>query len=149
MALRKKAGEILAEIGVPALDKVHNLFRSNVSTCTITNLADVMAIVKDERSWELLVEYLPTIATMPATLMPPSLPEKMVKFDKERGTREILRVVKNLLHDESDAENPFAGFSEYVYYIPLQEMNRNKLVAMAREQGYNDNDIAALNEKLD
>ncbi len=66
------------------------LFESNISTCTITNLADIMATVKDEKSWELLKRYLPEIAHMPMTTLPPSIPEKMIKFNEDKGIKEIL-----------------------------------------------------------
>ncbi len=49
-----------------------------------------MATVKDEKSWELLKRYLPEIAHMPMTTLPPSIPEKMIKFNEDKGIKEIL-----------------------------------------------------------
>ncbi|MGQ2984769.1 tetratricopeptide repeat protein [Flavobacterium sp.] len=150
--VEENAADILTGIGKPALEKVHLLFKSDVSTCTITNLAGIMAKLKDESSWELMAEYLPYIAQMPSTLIPPALPEKMVEFDRDRGVREILKVVKGLLSETAvpndDPLADLAGFSQYVYYMPLEKIDRKKVLAMARELKYTDTEIAKLTEKL-
>ncbi|TRW24356.1 hypothetical protein FMM05_11025 [Flavobacterium zepuense] len=149
--LEEEATAILSKIGKPALGKVHKMFQTNVSTCTITNLAEIMATVKDESSWELLTDYLPIIAQMPATLIPPAVPEKVVKFDAERGPKEILKVVKPLLTkvEPTGDNNPMMpNFGSYVYYAPLKDINHKKLLKMARELNYNDTEIAKLEEQL-
>lgn len=149
--LEDKATEILERIGKPGIEKVNLLFQSNVSTCTITNLADIMATVKDEKSWELLKEYLPHIANMPMTLIPPQVPAKMIKFDEDKGIREILAVVKKLLNQETDTKDPLAelnGFSMYVFYGPLAKVNKSKLKEIATELNYSKNELKLLQQKL-
>lgn len=149
--VEEKATEILEKIGKPSIEKVNSLFQSNVSTCTITNLSDIMAVVKDEKSWELLKSYLPYIATMPTTLLPPNVPEKMIQFDEEKGTIEILKVVKNLLSTELKRENDLDelnGFGQYVYYTPLKSINKNKLKKIAIELNYTDSEYKLLEEKI-
>ncbi len=149
--VEEKATEILEKIGKPSIEKVHLLFQSNVSTCTITNLSDIMATVKDDKSWEMFKEYLPKIANMPMTLTPPNLPEKMIKFDEDKGISEILKVVKNLLSSEAKSDDPMAelsGFGQYIYYLPLEKINRNKLKKIAMELNYTDKEFKTLEEKL-
>lgn len=149
--VEEKATEILTKNGLQALDKVHKLFLSDVSTCTITNLAEIMANLKDERSWEMLIDYLPRITSMPGTLIPPNVPEKVILFDEERGTREVLRVVKTILNnDEKESEDIMAslGLNTYVFYAPLKKIKKDKVLKMARELNYTDSDIAKLKEEL-
>lgn len=149
--VEEKATEILGKIGKPSIEKVNLLFQYDVSTCTITNLADIMAKVKDEKSWELLQIYLPQIANMPMTLIPPSVPEKMIKFDEERGIREILIVVKNLLNNDDKNNDPMAelsSFSQYVYYSPLEKVNKSKLRKIATELNYTKEELKKLENKI-
>lgn len=149
--VEEKATKILEKIGKPSIDKVHQLFQSNVSTCTITNLADIMATVKDEKSWELFKAYLPQIANLPMTLIPPSVPEKMMKFDEDRGIKEILIVVKGLLNKDVESNDPMAelsGFGQYVYYSPLKEVNKIKLEKIATELNYSKKEFKQLEEKI-
>jgi tetratricopeptide (TPR) repeat protein len=150
--VEEKATELLSKIGEPSIQKVNKLFQEDVSTCTITNLADVMATVKDESSWELMMAYLPYIATMPMTMIPPNLPEKMVKFDKKKGVREILLVVQPLLTKKKESDNPMAelsGFGQYVYYSPLKEIKRSKLLKTAKKLGYSEEELKLLEQKVD
>jgi len=149
--VEEKATEILSEIGKPAIEKVNLLFQEQVSTCTITNLAEVMATVKDERSWELMMLYLPSIATMPMTTIPPNLPEKMVKFDQKKGVKEILLVVKPLLTKKKD-DGPMAEFfsiGQFVYYSPLKDIKRSKLLKTAKKLGYSAEELTLLEKKID
>ncbi len=150
--VEEKAAATLKTIGKPGIEKVNKLFQTNVSTCTITNLADVMASVKDENSWILMKEYLPYIATMPMTLIPPSVPEKMILFNEERGIKEILTTVKPLLLQvEDNSNNPLgemAGFGQYVYYMPLGKVNKDKLKKIASDLHYTDQEFYLLQEKI-
>lgn len=147
------ATEILGEIGKPSIEKVHLLFQQDVSTCTITNLADVMATVKEESSWELLKTFLPYIANMPMTLIPPNVPQKMIDFDEKRGLIEILTVVQPLLEpkseDDSDGMAGLRGFGQYVYYMPLKDLKQSKVIKAAKKLGYSDQEIELLKKKLD
>lgn len=149
--VEEKATEILEKIGKPSIEKVNLLFQTDVSTCTITNLADIMATVKDEKSWELLKTYLPLIANMPMTLIPPSVPEKMIKFDEDNGVREILIVVKNLINNNDENDNPMAdlsGFGQYVYYSPLEKISKSKLKRIATELNYSNEEFKKLEDKI-
>lgn len=149
--IEEKAAEILTNIGKPAIEKVNQLFKSDVSTCTITNLADIMANIKDENSWILMKEYLPYIAIMPMTLIPPSLPEKMIQFNESKGIEEVLAAIKPLLNQEQDSTNPLAemgGFGNYVYYEPLKKINKEKLKKIASQLHYSDKEFAQLEEKI-
>ncbi|MCP2027260.1 tetratricopeptide (TPR) repeat protein [Flavobacterium sp. HSC-32F16] len=149
--VEEKATEILKNIGKPSIEKVNKLFQSNVSTCTITNLADVMAGVKDENSWELMKQYLSYIATMPMTLIPPNLPEKMIQFNEDRGITEILTTVKPLLTKQENNEDPLSqlgGFGQYVYYSPLGKVSNEKLKKIAAELKYSDKEFSLLKDKI-
>lgn len=149
--VEEKATEILVRIGKPAIGKVNKLFQLDISTCTITDLADIMATVKDEDSWELMKRYLPYIANMPMTLIPPSLPEKMIQFDEEKGIREILAVVKPLLNSDNKSDDPMeelSGFGQYVYYSPLKKISNTKLKKIANELNYSDKEFKLLEEKI-
>jgi tetratricopeptide (TPR) repeat protein len=149
--VEERATEILGIIGKPAIEKVNELFQFDVSTCTVTNLADVMAKVKDENSWELMKQYLPYIANMPMTLIPPSLPEKMIQFNEDEGIREILKVIKPLLVKKEDGNDPMAelaGFGQYVYYSPLKKINKKKLKKISKELNYSDEEFKLLEEKI-
>lgn len=149
--VEEKATEIITKIGKPAIEKVNQLFQSDVSTCTITNLADIMANVKDENSWVLMKEYLPYIATMPMTLIPPSLPEKMIQFNEDEGVKEVLIAVKPLLNESEDNNNSLnemGGFGKYVYYLPLGKVNKEKLKKIATELNYSDQEFKTLEGKI-
>jgi len=142
---------MLSNIGKSAIVKVNLLFQTDVSTCTITNLAEIMAIVKDDASWELMKQYLPNIANMPMTLIPPTLPEKMVKFDEDKGIKEILLVVKQLLSEDKKSDDPMAelnGFGQYVYYSPLENISKKKLKKIATELNYTDQEFELLEAKI-
>jgi tetratricopeptide (TPR) repeat protein len=149
--IEEKATEILSKIGKPAIEKVNKLFQTDVSTCTITNLADIMATVKDEKSWELMKQYLPSIANMPMTLIPPNLPEKMLQFDEDKGITEILKVVKPLLNKAIKNVDPMAelsSFGQYVYYSPLGKISKEKLKKIATELNYSDKEFEQLEIKI-
>ncbi len=153
--LEERATEILKEIGKPGIEKVNLMFQQNISTCTIASLGEVMAKVKDESSWQLMTEYLPEIANMPITMMPPNLPEKLILFDEERGLREILKVVKPLLVTKKESQgkqNPMdelKGFGQYVFYAPLKKIDKAKLKTVAKELNYTDEEFGLLEQKLD
>ena len=150
--LEDDASKMLATIGLPSIEKTHKLFRSNVSTCTITYLADIMAHTKDSASWNLLVSYLPTIANMPMTLMAPSVPEKLLLFDEQKGLVEILKVVKPLLSEsQENSSNPMAqlgSFNQFVYYYPLQKLKQKEVLLAAKNLNYTDLEIQKLKEKI-
>lgn len=142
--IEDRATEILANIGKPSIEKVNQLFQTDVSTCTISNLAEVMAIVKEESSWELMEKYLSNISNMPSTLIPPSIPEKMILFNEDRGITQILSVVKPLLSQDYDS----ASFGQYVYYYPLEKINKKKLRKIASQLSYSDKEFKLLEDKI-
>jgi tetratricopeptide (TPR) repeat protein len=145
--VEERATEILAQIGKPCLDKVHKLFQTDVSTCTITNLADIMATVKDTSSWHYLKEYLPYIAQMPFTLIPPDVPEMMIKFNEDEGIKEILAVVQPLLEQPKNGD-AFGGFGKNAYYAPLAKIDRAKIKTIAGNLNYTPEQLKRLEEEL-
>ncbi len=143
--LEEEAVRQLIAIGKPAIMKVNWLFSDNISTCTVSGLAEIMATVKDESSWMILAEYLPYMATMPMTIIPPDVPTQIIRFDPGRGTKEVLKVVKGLIEKEkNDEELPF---SAYTFYGALGNVKQNDLVKMARDVGYTNDEIAVLQSK--
>ncbi|MBL7936192.1 MAG: hypothetical protein JNM51_10350 [Bacteroidia bacterium] len=150
--LEDDASKLLAKIGLPSIEKTHKLFRSNISTCTITYLADIMAQIKDSTSWNLLVDFLPSIANMPMTLIPPSVPEKLILFNEQKGLIEILKVVKPLLSESQDnSSNPMAqlgSFNQFVYYYPLQKLKQKEVLLAAKKLNYTDSELEKLKRKI-
>lgn len=148
--LETEATKILQKIGKPALAKTHRLLFTDISTCTVSNLGEIMAAVKDESSWNIFVEYLPNIANMPSTLIPPNMPELIIKFDEERGLKEVLKITKGLLSQEKkQSDSPFAGLSsDYVFYLSLKELNTQKVIKAAKDLGYTEAEIALLKKEI-
>lgn len=147
--LEEEATEMLEKIGKPSLEKTHQLLQTNISTCTMTNLAQIMSVVKDESSWELLVNFLGYMTTMPSTLIPPNIPQKIIQFDEEKGTKEVLKVIKELLNQEdSDNSNPMFSFGNFIFYMPLQKMNAQKVMNYAKELGYTEEELKKLETKM-
>lgn len=144
--LEEEAARQLAKIGKPAIEKVHRLFTDNISTCTVSSLAEIMATVKDEKSWRVMADYLPYMATMPMTIIPPDVPTQIIRYDNRRGAKEVLRIVRTLLEKERNDEE--VTFSAYAFYGAIKEVKPRQLVKMAREIGYTDEEIAALESKL-
>lgn len=142
--LEDRATKILTEIGKPSIEKVNKLFQTNVSTCTISNLAEVMATVKEESSWELMKQYLYYIANMPMTIIPPSVPEKMILFNEERGITEILTAVKPLLNRETS----YLSSGLFVYYYPLKKISKKKLKKIATQLNYSNEEFELLEDKI-
>jgi tetratricopeptide (TPR) repeat protein len=142
--IEDRATEILVTIGKPSIEKVNQLFQTDVSTCTISNLAEVMAIVKEESSWELMKKYLSYIKNMPMTLIPPEIPEKMILFNEDRGVTEILTVIKPFLSQEDDS----SSFGQYVYYYPLKKINKKKLKTIATQLSYSDKEFKLLENSI-
>jgi hypothetical protein len=150
--LEDDASNMLSQIGLPSIEKTHKLFRSNISTCTITYLADVMAHVKDSASWELLVAFLPTIANMPMTLIAPSVPEKLLLFNERTGLVEILKVIKPLLSENpdnsADPMSQLGSFNQFVYYYPLKKLKQKEVLSVAKVLNYTDSELEKLKEKI-
>lgn len=149
--LEDDAANLLIKIGKPSLDKVHKLFNSRVSTCTVTNLAKVMATTKDESSWEVLTNYLPRIAKMPSTLIPPNVPKYIVLFNEEKGLREILKTVKPMLSEEmpDDAMAQLSFMNRHIYFNPLEKISFKKIETICKELGYNEKEIKELKKRLE
>ena len=148
--LEDDASKLLVKIGKRSLDKVHQLFNSKVSTCTVTNLAWIMATIKDESSWQVMADYLPNIANMPSTLIPPSVPKYLIQFDEERGLKEILKAVKPILSKEitDDTMGQLSFINRYVYFDPLEKISLKKLESTCNELGYTEKEIKDLKKAL-
>lgn len=145
--VEERATEILAQIGKPCLDKVHKLFQTDVSTCTITNLAEIMATVKDTSSWSYLKGYLPYIAQMPSTLIPPAVPAMAIKYNEDEGVEEILKVIQPLLEQPKNSE-VFGGFSMFAYYTPLAKIDWTKVKSIATRLQYTPEQLKKLEDEL-
>lgn len=153
--LEEKATQELIKFGKAALPKTILLLENeNVSTCTISNLADVLATVKDTSGWLPLVHYLPVMANMPFTLIPPNVPEKIMKFDKEKGARVLIEFNRMLIQNEvgdDNSGNPMAGlsgFGQYLFYMPLKELKKDKVISIAKEFNYTDDELKVLLKKI-
>jgi hypothetical protein len=147
--IEDEATEILEKIGKPSLEKTHQLLQTNISTCTMSNLAQIMSVIKDESSWELLVNFLGYMTTMPSTLIPPNIPEKIVQFDEEKGTKEVLKVIKELLSEEDkNNSNPMFSFGNFIFYSPLKKMNNQKVINYAKEVGFTEKELKKLKKKI-
>jgi tetratricopeptide (TPR) repeat protein len=145
--IEEKAVQILSEIGKPSLNYVHQLFESNVSTCTISNLCEIMANIKDPSSWNYLKEYLHKIPNLPSTLLSPSVPEKIIKFDKIEGLKEVLLTIQPLLQPEYQ-ENILFILSQFTFYEPLKELEYELVIQTALSLGYSQEEILKLKEKI-
>ncbi len=142
--VEEHASKLLMKIGQASIQKVQELFKTDVSTCTINELADVMISLKNETSWELMRSYLAVIPQFPMTLIPPSLPEKMIKYKKEEGIKEVLNTIKPYLSEENN-ENAFAL---YVFFNPLKTIKTKELETIAKSVQYTEEEIKLLNKKL-
>ena len=142
--VEEHASKLLMKIGQASIQKVQELFKTDVSTCTINELADVMISLKNETSWELMRSYLAVIPQFPMTLIPPSLPEKMIKYKKEEGIKEVLNTIKPYLSEENN-ENAFAL---YVFFNPLKTIKTKELETFAKSVQYTEEEIKLLNKKL-
>lgn len=148
--LEEDATNLLTKIGKPSLEKVHKLFHSKVSTCTLTNLAEIMASIKDESSWQIMADYLPQIANMPSTLIPPNIPKYLVQFNEERGAREILKTVRPMLSEEmpDDAMAQLSFMGRYIYFDPLEKISFKKIETICKELGYTEKELKELKKTL-
>jgi tetratricopeptide (TPR) repeat protein len=143
--LEEEAVKKLIAIGKPAITKVNWMFSDNISTCTVSGLAEIMAAVKDKSSWQVLADYLPYMATMPMTIIPPDVPTQIIRYDNERGTKEVLKVVRGLIEKEKNEEE--LPFSAYTFYGALANVKQKEMLKMAREIGYTDAEITMLKSK--
>jgi tetratricopeptide (TPR) repeat protein len=152
--IEEESTQHLIKFGTKATDPVINLFLSGeVSTCTITNLADVLATVKDPKGWTPLVNYLPVMANMPMTMIPPMIPQMIIKFDKEEGTKVLVEFVKPIIQNEKNAvksSNPFGelNFSENLMFSALKEIKKEKVLAAAKQYEYSEEETKVLLDKI-
>lgn len=150
--LENDATKILTQIGKNSLEKTHKLIKTNISTCTITNLTEIMSTIKDESSWEILVEYLSMIPNMPSTLIPPNVPEEIIRFNEVRGIKEVLKVIKTLLNKEKGNDNDpmsqLSGFGDYIFYSALEKVNNQKVFKIAKELEFSEKEMKELKENI-
>ena len=130
--VEEKAEEILKKIGKPAINKVNNLFTNNISTCTVSAAARIMASVKDPSSWDLLVDYLPTMATEGMLLIQSEVPSVMMTFDRKKARVLILKVLGNFLAQDGDFR-----LGEYYYALKDEKIEDLKKIAF-KEAGFTD-----------
>ena len=150
--LEEKAVQELVRFGKQSVPKVIQMLQMNgVSTCTTTSAGEVLAVVKDERGWQPLVECLPGIAKLPGTIIPPAIPDKIVQFDRERGVKILIPFVRDMIRADQngdDALDPSNAFGkEMIYqafYHPLKQVEKTELLKMAVEAGYKEKEIKFL-----
>lgn len=154
--LESKATDELAQMGKMVLPKTIQLFQEpNISTCTIGNLADIFATLKDDTGWQAMVDYLPKMANLPFTIIPPDVPSMLMKFDKEKGARALIEFAKTLIQNEKingKSDSPFAelgnAFGQGLFYAPLQKLPQKKVVSIAKELQYSKDELNTLLKKV-
>lgn len=149
--IEEKATMELINFGNKSIPKAINMMENeNVSTCTITNIADILASVKDTSGWQPLINYLPRMANLPFTVIPPNVPAKIMKFDKDKGARILISFIKKLIQTEQNtqkSDNPFddlKGFGQNVFYEPLKELKKKEVIQIAKENNYSTEEIDIL-----
>ncbi len=146
----------LAQMGKMVVPRTIQLFEEpNISTCTIGNLADILAVTKDTAGWRVMVNYLPKMANLPFTIIPPNVPAMLMKFDKEKGARALIEFARTLIQNEKNNEksdSPFAElngvFGQSLFYSPLQKLPQKKVVSIAKELQYSKQEINILLKKV-
>ena len=84
---------------------------------------------------------------MPSTLLSPSVPEKIIKFDKIEGLKEVLLTIQPLLQPEYQ-ENILFILSQFTFYEPLKELEYELVIQTALSLGYSQEEILKLKEKI-
>lgn len=153
--LEEKAVDELVKFGVSAVPKSVLLLQDpKVSTCTITNAAAVLAEVKDPAGWQPMVDYLPNMVNMPITLIPPAVPEMLIKFDKDKGMVALLDIILQIQRsviNNTATDNPLAdlnSFSQFAFYYPLKEIKQPILEKEAVKMGYTPDELKVLVDKV-
>lgn len=141
--LEERATKELVRIGKESIPKVIELLGSEtVSTCTLTNAADILATTRDERGWQPLVDSLPRIAGLPSTLIPPAIPEKLLQFDRERAVSVLLPFIRDMIRadqggdgsgDSGDLDKTMIYYS---FINPFASFDKAELLKLAKEHGY-------------
>ena len=153
--LEQQAADALVKFGKTAIPESVSLFKNDdLSTCTLTNLAYIFATVKDTAGWQPMVDYLPQLASLPFSLIPPQIPEMMMKFDAEKGARVLIEFAKQLIHAETqngkanDKLADLAGLGHSVIYSPLKNLKKKKVINIARELNYSGEELNLLLAKI-
>ncbi|MFN6943934.1 MAG: tetratricopeptide repeat protein [Cytophagaceae bacterium] len=146
--IEKKASEALVKMGKEVVPDVIALFKTpDISTCTMGNTAQILAEIKDSRGWQPLVDFLPVMANMPFTMIPPNVPEQLIRFDSKKGASALLVFIqKSMREDVADSSTP--GFSTYMFYYPLKKIKKKNLEKMARDLDFTGEEIADLMDKV-
>jgi len=152
--LEEKAVQELVRFGKQSVPKVIQLLRmNNVSTFTTTSAAEVLSVLKDERGWQPLVDSLAYMAKLSGATAPPAVPDKIVAFDRDRGLKVLLPVLREMMRADregDDSVNPSDIFGRTLiyqaFYHPLKQVEKADLIKIAREAGYTDKEIAVLSK---
>lgn len=155
IGLEEKAEEQLTKIGSPAVPQLILLMYNAGSTCTVTRSASALAEIKDPEGWQPMVDYLPRIEHMPVTLIPPEIPEQLVKFDREKALPVILNWLKGDLGQEEamnsdDPMDELKGMFAYLNaYIALKAYDKEEVEVAAKALDYSPEQLQTLLEKLE
>jgi hypothetical protein len=151
--IEEEAAKMLTQIGTPAVPKVIALMEYAPSTCTVTNAASILADVKDPAGWQPMVDYLPRMENMPMTVIPPNVPQQLIRFDKAKALPVLLSFVHPQLAQSNDSSgDPMNGlsdiFSDGAIYSPMSVYSKDEIRKAAKEQSYSDKEIETLLGKV-
>ena len=150
--LEEKAVQELVRFGKPSVPKVIQLLQMAGAPVSATaSAAEVLSVLKDERGWQPLVDSLPGMAVLPGTAVPPPIPEKILAFDRDRGIKVLLPVLRDMIRADQngdDSVNPaeVAGRTKIyqAFYHPLKQVEKADLVKTAQQTGYTEKEIVIL-----
>jgi len=151
--------EKLISIGNPAIPLVSELFQNQfISTCTVTKCAEIFSAIRDPHGWDLMVEFLPQLIYMPSTLIPPAIPANLVKFDEDKGARVLIETIKTFIEPEVQATSSESeknstslrsfSFGQNRMFSALSEINTEKIVQIANECNYSDEELELLLKRV-
>jgi tetratricopeptide (TPR) repeat protein len=151
--VEEEAKKMLIKAGKSVVPKVILLMENAPSTCSVTKAASILAELKDPRGWEAMVNYLPRMENIPFTLIPPNVPEQIIKFDREKALITLLKWIKGQLKtEEQTSDNPMDElggiFASTSIYSPLSVYKKDELKKAANNLKYTDDQIEKLLEKV-
>jgi hypothetical protein len=151
--VEEQAAKMLSKIGSPAVPKVILLLQNAPSTCTVTDAAGILADVKDPAGWQPMLDYLPKMLHMPMTLIPPNVPEQIIRFDRARALPALLEWLKpEIAAEELSPGDPMDGlgniFASGSIYAPLASYKKEEVRKAAADLHYSDQQTAKLMEKV-
>jgi len=151
--VEEEVEKLLIKTGKSVVPKVIFLMHNASSTCTVTKAASMLAKLKDPRGWQPMIDYLPKMENIPSTLIPPLVPEQIIKFDKQEGLTALLAWIKERFDEyENISGNPLDGFggalASMTIYSPLSTYRKEEIRKAAVDLKYTDEQIEHLLAKI-